>query len=81
MDDLVLVPGGAGFLGSHLCERLVRDGHRVLALDNLSSGDRGHVVALSAHPRFSWRVHDITQPLPREAAAPGTAAGWPDRRG
>jgi len=71
MDDLVLVPGGAGFLGSHLCERLVRDGHRVLALDNFTSGDRGHFSRLSGHPRFEWCEHDVTRPLPPHSASAG----------
>jgi UDP-glucuronate decarboxylase len=71
MNDLFLVPGGAGFLGSHLCERLLARGHRVLALDDLSTGHRRHVGHLSVHPRFRLLVHDMTQPLPRAAHAAG----------
>jgi len=67
MTDLVLVPGGAGFLGSHLCERLVAAGHDVLALDDFSSGATAHVDALRGHRRFRLLRHDITQPLPRIA--------------
>jgi len=63
----VLVTGGAGFIGSHLCERLLADGHDVLCLDNFLSGARKNVAHLEAHPRFSLRVHDVTQPF--EAAA------------
>lgn len=71
MDDLILVPGGAGFLGSHLCERLVRDGHRVLALDNFTSGERSHFSGLAGHARFEWREHDVTRPLPLQAIQAG----------
>ncbi|MBA3596908.1 MAG: SDR family oxidoreductase [Methylibium sp.] len=71
MNSLVLVPGGAGFLGSHLCERLLARGHTVLALDDLSTGHRRHVGHLSAHPRFRLLVHDLTRPLPRAARSAG----------
>ena len=67
MSDFVLVPGGAGFLGSHLCDRLVAAGRDVLALDNLSSGDQRHVAHLMGRAHFRLLRHDITQPLPREA--------------
>jgi UDP-glucuronate decarboxylase len=67
MDDLILVTGGAGFLGSHLCERLLARGHAVLALDDLSTGHRRHVQHLAGHARFRLLVHDLTQPLPRAA--------------
>lgn len=63
----ILVPGGAGFLGSHLCERLLAQGHEVLALDDLSTGDRRHVVQMAADPRFRLLLHDITRPLPHDA--------------
>ena len=65
----ILVPGGAGFLGSHLCERLLAQGHEVLALDDLSTGDRRHVVQMAADPRFRLLLHDITRPLPHDARA------------
>ena len=67
MSDFVLVPGGAGFLGSHLCERLVAAGHEVLALDDFSSGAAEHCDALRDHPRFRLLRHDITEPLPEDA--------------
>ena len=70
-DAPVLVPGGAGFVGSHLCDRLLARGHRVLALDDLSTGDTRHVAHLADEPRFALRVHDVTAPLP---AAVGTVA-------
>ena len=63
-NELILVPGGAGFIGSHLCERLLALGHEVLALDNFSTGHLQHVAHLEPHPRFTLMLHDITEPLP-----------------
>src|SRR4051812_31227861 len=68
-DALVLVPGGAGFVGSHLCDRLVERGRRVLALDDLSTGDAEHVAHLPRHPRFPLGVRDLPTGLPAEARA------------
>ena len=59
----VLVTGGAGFLGSHLCERLLRDGHDVLCVDNYFTGRKDNIAHLLAHPRFEAMRHDITFPL------------------
>ncbi len=59
----VLVTGGAGFLGSHLCERLVADGHEVICVDNFYTGTRENTLALHGHPRFEVIRHDITFPL------------------
>ncbi|HFA59424.1 MAG TPA: SDR family oxidoreductase, partial [Rhodospirillales bacterium] len=59
----VLVTGGAGFLGSHLCERLLEAGHEVLCVDNFFTGRRTHVAHLLDHPRFELMRHDITFPL------------------
>jgi UDP-glucuronate decarboxylase len=59
-----LVLGGAGFLGSHLCERLVREGFQVLALDDFSTGSRQNVVALDGSPRFRLERWDVRAPLP-----------------
>ena len=64
--DLVLVCGGAGFVGSHLCDRLLATGQRVLVLDDLSSGHVSHLAHLRNHPRFTLLRHDITHPLPPE---------------
>lgn len=58
-----LVTGGAGFLGSHLCTRLVGAGHRVIAVDNLSTGRRANVAHLEASGRFDMIEHDIITPL------------------
>ena len=59
----VLVTGGAGFLGSHLCERLIGDGHEVLCVDNLFTGTRANIGHLLSHPRFEFQRHDVTFPL------------------
>jgi len=66
-EGLVLVPGGAGFVGSHLCDRLVERGCHVLALDDLSTGDAEHVAHLARHPRFRLVVRDLATGLPDEA--------------
>lgn len=59
----VLVTGGAGFLGSHLCERLLRDGHDVLCVDNFYTGSKLNVAHLLDSPRFELLRHDVTFPL------------------
>ncbi len=59
----VLVTGGAGFVGSHLCERLLADGASVICVDNFLTGARGNVVSLLDHPRFELIRHDVTFPL------------------
>lgn len=63
----LLVCGGAGFLGTHLCERLLSDGHEVIAVDNLSSGTIDHLRILSRKRNFSFVRHDIVNPLRIEA--------------
>ena len=60
----VLVAGGAGFLGSHLCERLIELGARVVALDNLQTGDRANMRGLMRRPGFEFIQADIVDPLP-----------------
>jgi UDP-glucuronate decarboxylase len=59
----ILVTGGAGFLGSHLCDRLLRDGHDVLCVDNFFTGSKRNVIHLLAHPLFELLRHDVTFPL------------------
>ncbi len=59
----VLVTGGAGFIGSHLCERLVADGHEVLCLDNFFTGRKQNIANLLSSPRFELVTHDVTQPI------------------
>jgi UDP-glucuronate decarboxylase len=59
----IMVTGGAGFLGSHLCERLASDGAEVLCVDNYFTGRRQNVAHLFANPRFELMRHDVTFPL------------------
>ena len=59
----VLVTGGAGFLGSHLCDRLIAMGHEVLCVDNYFTGTRNNIGHLLDHPRFELMRHDVTFPL------------------
>ncbi|MBI5114680.1 NAD-dependent epimerase/dehydratase family protein [Rhodoplanes serenus] len=62
-DNAVLVTGGAGFLGSHLCDRLIAAGHEVLCLDNFYTGTRRNVAHLLGKPNFELMRHDVTFPL------------------
>ena len=62
-ESRVLVTGGAGFIGSHLCERLLALGQDVLCVDNFYTGTRGNVSALAREPAFELRRHDVTFPL------------------
>ena len=59
----ILVTGGAGFLGSHLCDRLIEQGHDVLCVDNFFTGSKANVEHLLSHPRFELMRHDVTFPL------------------
>jgi len=58
-----LVTGGAGFVGSHLCDRLIAEGHEVICIDNLLTGRLGNIGSLEDHPRFVFVRHDVTQPI------------------
>ena len=80
----ILVTGGAGFLGSHLCERLVERGHDVICLDNFFTSQKSNVVHLLGCPNFELVRHDITLPIYLEVdeiynlacpAAPGRCLG------
>jgi UDP-glucuronate decarboxylase len=59
----ILVTGGAGFLGSHLIDRLLADGHEILCVDNLFTGAKRNIEHLHANPRFEFMRHDVTLPL------------------
>jgi dTDP-glucose 4,6-dehydratase len=56
----ILITGGAGFIGSHLCDRLVADGHQVIAMDNLSTGSVDNIAHLAGHERFHFIKYDVT---------------------
>ncbi len=63
MKKRVLVTGGAGFLGSHLCKRLLEDGHYVIAVDNLYTGRIENIQPFFSNPDFEFVQHDITEPM------------------
>lgn len=60
----ILITGGAGFIGSHLCDRFIAEGYAVLCVDNFLSGSRANIEHLMNHPRFTLLEHDVCQPLP-----------------
>lgn len=78
----VVVAGGAGFIGSHLCARLLKEGHQVVAVDNLITGSLRNISHLMANPSFSYQEHDVIQPLdiPADAvfhlASPASPRGY-----
>ena len=59
----ILITGGAGFIGSHLCERLLRDGHEVICVDNFFTGRRDNILHLLDNHRFELLRHDVIEPL------------------
>ncbi len=62
----ILITGGAGFLGSHLCERLLNGGHEVVCLDNLFTGQKANIAHLLTHPNFEFVRHDVIDPFKYE---------------
>ena len=81
----VVVAGGAGFIGSHLCRRLLAEGHEVLCLDNLVTGRRANIAALEDVPGFQFVDHDTIEPLELAAdaifnlASPASPPGYLER--
>jgi UDP-glucuronate decarboxylase len=67
IETRVLVTGGAGFLGSHLCERLLKQGANVICVDNYFTGTRRNIEGMLDHHRFEVIRHDVTFPLYVEA--------------
>ena len=59
----ILVTGGAGFIGSHLCDRLINEGHDVICLDNFFTGRRDNIIPLLDNPRFELIRHDVIEPI------------------
>lgn len=62
----ILITGGAGFLGSHLCDRLLGEGHEVICLDNLFTGRRKNIAHLLSNPKFEFLRHDVIDPFKAE---------------
>lgn len=58
-----LITGGAGFVGSHLCDRLIAEGHEVICIDNLLTGRADNLNSVAGHPRFVFVKHDVTHPI------------------
>ena len=57
----ILITGGAGFIGSHLCDRYLAQGHDVIAMDNLRTGSTANMAHLAGHEHFTFIKHDVTQ--------------------
>jgi nucleoside-diphosphate-sugar epimerase len=80
----ITVTGGAGFIGSNLCARLLKDGHSVLCVDNLLTGSIDNIASLRNHPLFTFLQHDVTQPFECDAdaifhlASPASPVGYMD---
>src|SRR5262245_61827773 len=64
----IVISGGAGFIGSHLCDRLLADGHSVIAVDNFLTGRPDNVAHLEREPRFAFMRQDVTEPFHIEGA-------------
>ena len=78
----IVVTGGAGFIGSNLCARLLKEGHSVLCIDNLITGTTDNIASIRNHPHFTFFEHDVTQPLQFQAdaifhlASPASPVGY-----
>ena len=67
MSKKILITGGAGFIGSHLCERLLHEGNEIICLDNLFTGSKKNIQHLMNHPKFEFIRHDVVEPILLEA--------------
>ncbi len=65
----IIVTGGAGFLGSHLCDKLIETGHEVICVDNLITGSLKNIEHLRVQPRFRFVEYDVTADLPNKLPA------------
>ncbi len=78
----IVVTGGSGFIGSHLCTRLLKEGHSVLCVDNFITGSERNIAPLRNNPHFSFLLQDVTQPFAFEAdaifhlASPASPVGY-----
>ncbi|MBP9972066.1 MAG: GDP-mannose 4,6-dehydratase, partial [Akkermansia sp.] len=66
MSKRILITGGAGFIGSHLSERLLREGHEVICMDNFFTGSKQNILHLTDYPGFEVIRHDVTVPYVME---------------
>ena len=78
----VLITGGAGFIGSHLCDRALAEGHEVVAVDSLITGDRANIAHLADNPAFRFIQHDVTRFITfEEDARRGVSSGFAGQPG
>ena len=75
MSQRILITGGAGFLGSHLCDRMIDAGNEVICLDNYFTGCRKNITHLLDHPKFELLRHDIIDPINTHSGIPSIQAG------
>ncbi len=76
----ILITGGAGFIGSHLCDRLLADGHTVIAMDNLITGSTDNIAHLAGNRNFTFVFQDVTNYIYVEGAVDGTTSTTRSRR-
>src|SRR5580693_8786404 len=67
----MVISGAAGFVGSHLCDRMIAEGHEVIGLDNLLTGAESNLRQLAGEPRFHFIRHDVTEPIPIQSRLDG----------
>ena len=74
MSKRILITGGAGFIGSHLSERLLKEGHEVICMDNFFTGSKQNILHLTDYPGFEVIRHDVTVPYVMEVTK---STPWP----